>query len=225
MSQPKVIFIDAVGTLFGVKGSVGEVYQSLAQKAGVTASAPDLDQAFYQSFANANAMAFPDTPPVKIPYLEYQWWLAIAEETFQRAGIFHQFTDFETFFEGVYQHFATATPWEVYPDTVQSLQRWQQLGISLGIISNFDSRIYSVLDALNLRHYFQTITISTEAGAAKPNPLIFTTALQKHGCNPQAAWHIGDSRQDDIQGAKAAGIHGIWIKRPKQAAIQSPTAP
>lgn len=222
MTHPKVIFLDAVGTLFGVKGSVGEVYQTLAQQAGVKASAKDLDQAFYQSFAAADGMAFPDVPAVEIPHREYLWWLDLAKDTFQRAGLLSQFSDFESFFEGVYQHFATAEPWQVYPETVSSLQRWHRLDISLGIISNFDSRIYAVLDALELRPYFQTITISTEAGAAKPDPLIFATALQKHSCSPQEAWHVGDSRKDDFKGAQTAGLRGVWLKRPKQTNIQSP---
>ncbi|MGD1853545.1 MAG: HAD-IA family hydrolase [Leptolyngbyaceae cyanobacterium] len=222
MPNPKVIFLDAVGTLFGVKGSVGEVYQALSQKAGVNASASQLDQAFYRSFATASAMAFPDVSPVDIPHREYLWWLAVAKDTFQRAGIFDQFADFEAFFEGVYQHFATAAPWVVYEDTLSSLKRWQRMGISLGIISNFDSRIYAVLDALDLKQYFETITISTEAGAAKPDPLIFTTALQKHGSNASEAWHVGDSRKDDFRGANAVGLRGIWLQRPHQANIQAP---
>lgn len=226
MAYPKVIFLDAVGTLFGVKGSVGEVYQTLAQQAaGVVAPAHTLDQAFYHCFAQATPMAFPELSPVEIPHREYLWWLNIAKDTFRRANIFHEFNDFEAFFEGVYQHFATAAPWGVYPDTLNSLKRWQRLGISLGIISNFDSRIYTVLKALDLAPYFQTITISTEAGAAKPDPTIFTTALQKHSCKPQEAWHVGDSYHDDLQGAKAAGLQGILIKRPKQNQIQSPTQP
>ena len=222
MTRPKVIFLDAVGSLFGVKGSVGEVYQTLSQQAGVSASAKQLDQAFYRSFAAASAMAFPDAPAVEIPHREYLWWLAVAKDTFQRAGILQDFSDFESFFEGVYQHFATAAPWVVYEDTVTSLQRWQTMGISLGIISNFDSRIYAVLEALNLQQYFETITISTEARAAKPDPLIFTTALQKHGCSPQQAWHVGDSRKDDVKGAQAIGLRGIWLKRPNQSQIQAP---
>lgn len=222
MTTPKVIFLDAVGTLFGVKGSVGEVYQTLSQQAGVAVSAQALDQAFYRSFAVADAMAFPDVSPVEIPHQEYLWWLAIAKNTFQRAGVLEQFSDFEGFFEGVYQHFATGEPWVVYQDTVSSLQRWQRMDIPLGIISNFDSRIYTVLDALNLRHYFQTVTISTEAGAAKPDSVIFEAALQKHGCHAQEAWHVGDSRKDDFKGANNAGLRGILIKRPHQTEIQSP---
>ncbi|NEQ55296.1 MAG: HAD-IA family hydrolase [Leptolyngbya sp. SIO3F4] len=222
MLKPKVIFLDAVGTLFGVKGSVGEVYQTLSHQAGVSASANQLDQAFYRSFAEANAMAFPDIPAIEIPHQEYLWWLAVAKDTFQRAGILNHFGDFEGFFEKVYQYFATSAPWIVYEDTLSSLKRWQSMGISLGIISNFDSRIYSVLEALELKQYFESITISTEAGAAKPAPLIFTTALQKHSCSPYEAWHIGDSRKDDVKGAQAVGLRSIWLKRPDQTKIQAP---
>ena len=225
MAPPKVIFLDAVGTLFGVKGSVGEVYQMLSRQAGVEASAQRLDKAFYQSFAMANPIAFPDVPAVEIPHREYQWWLAIAKDTFQRAGVLEKFADFEGFFEGVYQHFATAEPWVIYQDTLSSLQRWQRMNIPLGIISNFDSRIYAVLEVLDLQQYFQTITISTEAGAAKPNPLIFTTALKKHSCGPSDAWHVGDSRKDDLKGAQEVGIRGILLKRPDQLRIQSPLLP
>lgn len=38
MKKPKVIFLDAVGTLFGVKGSVGTVYSQIAQDFGVEVS-------------------------------------------------------------------------------------------------------------------------------------------------------------------------------------------
>lgn len=83
----------------------------------------------------------------------------------------------------------------------------------MGVLSNFDSRLYSVLDALDLRQFFTSITISTEVGAAKPDPLIFATALNKHKCPAKLAWHIGDSLKEDYQGAKAAGLKAILLQR------------
>lgn len=47
--RPKVIFLDAVGTLFGVKGTVGEVYRGIAQQFGVEVNALILDQAFFKA--------------------------------------------------------------------------------------------------------------------------------------------------------------------------------
>ena len=57
-SLPKVIFIDAFGTLFGVKGSVGEIYSGLARTAQVNTDPQAVNRAFFQSFAASERLAF-----------------------------------------------------------------------------------------------------------------------------------------------------------------------
>ena len=211
--RPSVIFLDAVGTLFGVKGSVGEVYAEVAQQFGVEVSAQVLHRSFVQSFRAAGRPAFGALDRAQIPAKEFAWWQAIATNTFQQAGALEQFPDFGEFFAALYAHFATDAPWVVYPDVRSTLERWQRMGVTLGILSNFDSRLYSVLQALDLATFFASITISTEVGAAKPDARIFAIALQKHDCLPNAAWHVGDSFEEDYQAAKAAGMRGIWLRR------------
>lgn len=211
--KPKVIFLDAVNTLFGVKGSVGEIYSHIAQEFGVEVSADTLNKAFIQSFKAAPPPIFPDAEEQDIPQREFDWWFNIAQNTFEGAGVLEKFSDFSTFFSELYIHFGTAEAWFIYPDVLPALVNWRRLGIELGILSNFDSRIYSVLQSLELREFFKSITISTQAGAAKPDGKIFATALEKHNCSPEAAWHIGDSITEDYHGARAAGLRGIWINR------------
>lgn len=218
MQTPKVIFLDAVGTLFGVEDSVGAAYAYIAKHHGVEANEDDLNTAFFKHFAEADSIAFPDAEPTDVPAQEYAWWKAIAEKTFDDVNKRVQFEDFEAFFADLYAYFARADPWVVYPDTYHSLERWKAKDIELGIISNFDSRIYTVLDALALADFFKTVTISTEVGAAKPDPLIFATALEKHGCQASEAWHVGDSYSDDYEGAHALGMRGIWLRRPSDIA-------
>ncbi len=213
MERPKVIFLDAVNTLFGVKGSVGEIYSQIAQEFGVEVSADSLNKTFVQSFKAAPPPMFPNAEEQDIPQREFDWWLGITQKTFEQAGVLQKFADFSTFFSELYIHFGTAEPWFIYPDVLPALVSWRRLGIELGILSNFDSRIYSVLQSLELREFFGSITISTQVGAAKPDSKIFTTALEKHNCLPEAAWHIGDSITEDYHGARAAGLRGIWINR------------
>ena len=212
----KVIFLDAAGTLFDVRGSVGEVYGKLANSFGVTVKSEELNAAFSQSSASASPMAFPGIEAAKIPQLEFEWWQAVAAKAFQIAGVFHQFSDFPKFFVELYAHFATAEPWFVYPDVLPALNKWQQQGIELALVSNFDSRIYAVLKSLNLAEYFTSVTISTEVGAAKPQSQIFTAALQKHNCIAENVLHIGDSFKADYCGAKAAGLKAIWLNRQQE---------
>ncbi|MEM6835554.1 MAG: HAD-IA family hydrolase [Cyanobacteria bacterium P01_C01_bin.120] len=216
METPKVIFLDAVGTLFGVDGSVGQAYAKVAQRFGVEADAAALNDAFLRHFGEAEPMAFPGVEPTQIPAKEYKWWQVIAEKTFTEIDKLTAFEDFDAFFADLYAYFAGAEPWVVYPDAYHSLERWRAKGIELGVISNFDARLFTVLDALALADFFTTVTIATEAGAAKPDRHIFATALQKHGCEPAEAWHVGDSYSDDYEGAQAAGLRAIWLQRPEE---------
>jgi putative hydrolase of the HAD superfamily len=213
MQKPQVIFLDAVGTLFGVKGSVGAVYSQIAADFGVQIAPESLEQSFLDIFPTASPLAFPNIEPAQISELEYQWWRSLTGAVFNNLGYLERFQDFEAFFRELYHYFATDEPWVVYEDVIPALRLWQIQGIELGIISNFDSRIYPVLAQLGLEYFFRSITISSLAGAAKPSPEIFQIALQKHNCSPAQAWHIGDSKKEDYQGAKSLGIEAFLIKR------------
>ncbi|MGB3405095.1 MAG: HAD family hydrolase [Microcoleaceae cyanobacterium] len=221
MQQPSVIFLDAVGTLFTVEGSVGQVYSQLTRQFGIEADPHTLNKAFFQAFTTATPMAFPNASVDQIPQLEYQWWETLAVETFKIAGIYQQFADFSQFFAQLYDHFATEKPWFVYPDVPPILEKWQNQGIELGVVSNFDSRLIPVLEVLNLAPFFQSVTISTLVGAAKPNPEIFYTALEKHHCSPEQVLHIGDSVSADYHGAKQAGIQAMIVNREADETVRS----
>jgi putative hydrolase of the HAD superfamily len=213
MAQPQVIFFDAVGTLFGVRGSVGEVYSDLARQFGVATDADRLNAAFFQSFRAAPPLAFPGSDVTEIPSQEFDWWKAIAAQSFRQVGAYELFQNFDDFFNALYSFFSTAEPWYLYDDTLSTLEYWRNRGVELGILSNFDSRIYLVLQSLGLAGFFTSVTISTEVGAAKPDPKIFSAALKKHSCSPKTAWHVGDSYREDYEGAKSAGLRAIWLKR------------
>jgi putative hydrolase of the HAD superfamily len=213
LSLPEVIFLDAFGTLFGVRGSVGEIYSEVASKYGVNCSAELLNKYFYTAFKNSAPCTFPGVPTLEIPQHEYQWWREINRQTFTAVGAIEQFEDFDLFFQELYRYFTTPAAWEIYPDVIPALINWQRSDVQLAVLSNFDSRLYTVLKVLELDRYFSTVTISTEVSAAKPQAEIFTAALSKYQCQPQSAWHIGDSLEEDYLGAGNAGLTAIWLNR------------
>ncbi|WP_019509475.1 HAD-IA family hydrolase [Pleurocapsa sp. PCC 7319] len=210
---PKVIFLDAMGTLFDLKSSVGEIYQQYALKYGVKADAQLLNNAFINSFKSAPKLAFTATKQKPIEEQEFDWWKNVVQTTFFQLGLLKQFSDFTDFFREIYTYFATEDPWYVFPDVFPMLQKWKYQKVQLGVISNFDSRLHEVLTVLNLEHFFTTITISSMEGFAKPDQKIFNIALKKHQLIPQQAWHIGDSLIEDYQGAKNVGIRAFWLNR------------
>jgi putative hydrolase of the HAD superfamily len=213
MVRPQVILFDAVGTLFGVRGSVGAIYGAIALEHGVEVAPQTIDWAFGSAFKAAGNAAFPGVDRRELPAREYTWWRDVAIATFNQADVLPQFEDFDAFFDQLFQAFATADPWVLYPDTVRTLQQIRAAGIDLGVVSNFDSRLHRVLPALGLADFFSAVTISTEVGVAKPDAQIFQVALQKHGCSAAQAWHVGDSLEEDYGAAIAAGLKGIWLQR------------
>jgi putative hydrolase of the HAD superfamily len=211
MAQAQTIFFDAVGTLFGVQQSVGEIYGRFAQQAGFIVDAQQLNQAFIQNFRQAPRAAFPNASLQDLPKLEYDWWRAIAHASFAAVDV--QMPAFDSFFQPLFTYFATAEPWLVYPEVPALLAQLKASGYRLGVISNFDGRLTTVLEALNLAPWFDTVTISTQVGAAKPESKIFVAALAQQNCLPEQAWHVGDSWAEDYEGAMAAGLRGIWLNR------------
>ena len=210
---PKVIFFDAMGTLFDLKSSVGEIYQYFASKQGIKVDAKSLNKAFITSYKAAPSLAFSATQSHELAQQEFIWWKNVVQMTFEQVEVLDEFSNFTEFFTELYNYFATKKPWYIYPDVLPCLKYWQQQEIDLGIISNFDSRLIAVLKALDLEHFFTSITISSVAGFAKPEQNIFDIALKKHGLVPQEAWHIGDSKNEDYIGAKNVGINAFWLNR------------
>jgi len=210
---PQVIFFDAMGTLFGLRGSVGDIYGQIAQSFGVQVDSADLAQAFFAIFKNSPPLAFGESDPILLAELEYQWWQAIAFQAFSQIQALEKFEDFDRFFQTLYEHFASEKPWFVYADVIPLLNYWQQQGVKLGVISNFDSRLNQVLTHLELTKFFNQIIYSSRQKIAKPDPKIFQFALDQFNCLPSQAWHIGDSLREDYNGAATAGLKAFLVQR------------
>lgn len=101
----------------------------------------------------------------------------------------------------------------VFPGTHYVLSTLKQRGYGLGIISNNTDGILDEMRSLDLVKYFDTITYSQEAGAEKPDPAPFRLALHRAGRNPDECLHVGDSYEQDIVGARNAGIEPVLIDR------------
>ena len=87
------------------------------------------------------------------------------------------------------------------------------LGLGLAVVSNFDSRLPPLLDALGLAPFFDVVACSGAVGTAKPDGAIFAHALAVLGVEAHEALHVGDSRVNDYDGARAAGIEALLVDR------------
>jgi len=214
MSQPiRVVFFDAAETLFHVNGSVADIYLRHAVQFGYQPRPESIrliTDAFRRAFHDAPPPVFAATESAQIKQSERLWWFDVVHNVFYRVGMFERFDEF---FEHVFDVFADPASWKLFPDVLPTLGQLRSLGLELGIVSNFDSRLFNVLRGLSIADLFDTITISSLAHAAKPSPKIFELALEQHAVEPGEAMHVGDSVRDDVEGATKAGLRAVLLAR------------
>lgn len=81
----------------------------------------------------------------------------------------------------------------------------------LGVVSNFTGNLEPCLVELDLRRYFAVVIDSAVIGISKPDPRIFTAALERLDALPERAWMIGDNFDADIRPAADLGMRTCWL--------------
>jgi putative hydrolase of the HAD superfamily len=173
-------------------------------------SATKIAEAFRRAYQEAPPPVFAVPAPTQNKQSERLWWFDIVHNVFYRVGMFERFDEF---FDQVFHAFEDHRSWRLFPETVAVLAQLKARDLELGIISNFDSRLFTVMRGLGIADSFDTVTISSLAQAAKPAPRIFCIALEKHAVDPAEALHVGDSLRDDVEGAKKAGLQAVLLDR------------
>jgi len=221
-AMTRAVFFDAAGTLFDPREPVARSYARIARQFGLAASEEQIAASFHNAFGSAPGLAFgPEHPPEVLRRLERDWWRERVTETFAALG---NFRDFDSFFEALFAYFAEPEHWVAAVEAEPMLQRLKDSGLKLGVISNFDYRLYRILDGLDLKRHFDSITISSEAGYAKPRREVFEAALGRLQVVAKDAIHVGDSEHLDFEAARAAGLASVLIE-PESIPKGPPSAP
>ena len=113
----------------------------------------------------------------------------------------------------LFERFAGPDAWEIYPEVDEVLADLRGMGFKLALISNWDERLPRLLDGLGLASRLDAVTYSQEVGAEKPHQRIFTAALDRLDLPPTRVLHVGDRRRQDVEGARALGMHALRLDR------------
>ena len=110
-----------------------------------------------------------------------------------------------------------AIQFDAYADAAPALHALRTGGLRLVVASNWDCSLPSALAQAGLLHLVDDDVTSAVVGAAKPDARLFEAALEAAGCRPGEAIHVGDSLDNDIGGATAAGIAALLLVRSGEA--------
>jgi putative hydrolase of the HAD superfamily len=104
-----------------------------------------------------------------------------------------------------------------FPDVEPALGELRELGLKLVIASNWDWSLPQWVERVGLDRLVDGTASSAVVGAAKPAPDVFLAALEIAGVGPEDAAHVGDSLDGDVEGARAAGLRAILLRRAGEA--------
>ena len=197
----KVVTFDAGNTLIRLSHPVGVTYAAVAKRFGAALSPDDLERGFRAAWKSVPRLPDLDGPR---PDDGRSWWREVVSQTLMTAGA--RIEPFNDFFNAVYQEFALPGIWRLEPGTLELLQDLRSAGFRLGIISNFDLRLYEILKHVEVLDLFEQIIVSSQVGADKPSPRIFEEALRRFTVEPAELLHVGDDEIADGDGARALGI-------------------
>jgi putative hydrolase of the HAD superfamily len=204
----RAVTLDVGGTLLAPWPSVGHVYAAVAARHGLQVLPEDLNRQFSAAWRARRNFSHTRSG-----------WSQLVDQTF--AGLVAT-PPSRSFFPELYEKFSSADAWRIYPDVLPCLEEWRRRGLKLGAISNWDERLRPLLQELKLAAWFDAIVISAEVGRTKPDPAIFQRAAEQLQTDPASILHLGDSRVEDFEAARAAGFQALLLRRgqPPQTAGQ-----
>jgi haloacid dehalogenase superfamily, subfamily IA, variant 3 with third motif having DD or ED/haloacid dehalogenase superfamily, subfamily IA, variant 1 with third motif having Dx(3-4)D or Dx(3-4)E len=194
VTKTKAVFLDALGTLVeleppwvGLRAALGDGIPEAQLVSGVRA-----EMAYYKAHSHEGR------DPESLADLRRRSAELLSRELGTEVSV-------ETLVESI--RFAP------YPDAVPALTQLRSRGLKLVCVSNWDCSLGEVLERCGLAAHLDGAVSSAEAGARKPDPAIFEAALALAGCSADEAVHVGDTREEDVEGAEAAGIRALLLDR------------
>ncbi len=111
-----------------------------------------------------------------------------------------------------------SSPYVPVEGVASVLRKLESHGCPFAVVSNADGTIEAVLDGHGICSVggvdvarAVVVVDSAVVGVQKPDPAIFTFALDALGVEPERCVYVGDTVCFDVRGAEAAGLHPVHI--------------
>jgi HAD superfamily hydrolase (TIGR01549 family) len=178
-----------------------ERYARIAARHGV-----DLDTSQYDAAREAAVLNLKRHPEL---LHDESIWHAFTEEIFVGMGGPPELaSDCATEIE---QGWELAENFELFEDALPVLEELRAARLKIGLVSNGIRDLTEFV--AHHRLDVDAIVDSRSHGRVKPHPTIFQAALERLEVEPSEAIMVGDSVEEDVEGARALGMRAILIDR------------
>ncbi|KAJ8738066.1 hypothetical protein PYW08_000661 [Mythimna loreyi] len=209
LSKIKLITFDVTNTLLKFKVPAWQYYVMVAQDHGFKGTPEDVKTKFKVSFKHM----WEEHPNFGKKSIKWEdWWSQVVIMTLR--DYLPSNAKLDIIAHKLIEEFKTDRCWACVDGGHKLIDHFRTLGIpAVGVISNFDPRLYDILQNVGLYKNFDFIVTSYESGYSKPDERIFKSAIDKCATTVSAseALHIGDDVVKDYEGARKAGWHALLV--------------
>jgi putative hydrolase of the HAD superfamily len=206
--QPEAVLFDALGTLVALEPPGPRLARGLA-RAGVEVSVAQADAAFASEARYYRAHLDEGRDRESLARLRRR----CAEKLREVLPLSAQALEIDSL-EAI---LLDALQFTAFADAREAIEAVRRLPARALVVSNWDVSLEDVLSRLGLAPLLDSVITSARVGARKPSGAIFARTLELAGVAPERAVHVGDSVQEDVMGARRAGIEPIFLSRDGQA--------
>jgi putative hydrolase of the HAD superfamily len=202
---PQAILLDALGTLVALEPPAPLLRVELERRFEVDVSEAEAERAIAAEIAYYRSHLDEGRDPRSLRRLRGR----CAEVL--RGALPPALAQIDT--AGMTEALLASLRFSAFGDAAPALAAARKRGRRLVVVSNWDVSLNGVLEGLGLTGLLDGIVTSAAAGTRKPAAAIFEQALAVAGVGRDEAVHVGDSLEEDVAGARAAGIEPILIRR------------
>ena len=115
----------------------------------------------------------------------------------------------------------------VFPPSHAAVLAQARAAGAVGLVSNFDDTgsAYEILRRHDILPHLDTVVVSEALGLRKPHPALVRAALRGLGLDPADVLFVGDTFDEDVVAARAAGVDVAWIDTHGRGIRDSALAP
>ena len=169
-----------------------------------------------ERYAEARAAAVLDLK--QHPELEHdeEVWLRFTEDIVRGMG--GEGEACRSVAQAITDRWLASENFELYEDVLPVLELLRERGVKIGLVSNTSRDLSAFVDHFKLP--VDAWVWSGRHGKVKPSPTIFMAVLDELGVAPEAAVMVGDSLEDDVEGARALGMRAYLVDRDGRAEVE-----
>jgi putative hydrolase of the HAD superfamily len=210
----KMIYFDAGDTLLALPAARMILQQYLALRS-MERDEAHIDELFTEAFRLFYYGKPLDSFEVCTPESDRLFWVHLYKYVLNKLNAHEELTEDEIHAccHELYDIYTAPEHYELFEDVKECLSRLQELGLRIGIVSNFAPTLKAILESKGILHMFENVIVSTEVGLEKPNPAIFKLAMEHSRLEAKEILYIGDHDRNDIWAPNQVGMDAVKILR------------